>query len=332
VSRKRLLFLHTGGTLGMIRGSGPGPLSPAHYARDVLPYVRGLEELADIEGRVVCNLDSSDMQPALWEELATRVHEGRADYDGFVILHGTDTMAYTACALSLLLAGLRRPVVLTGSQRPIAEVRSDARQNLVHATLCATLDLPEVGVCFGRRLFRGNRCTKTSIQSFDAFESPGLPPLVELGVDVLRVHPPLTPHEAPGLRPGFHPEVAALSLFPGVAARLLDHLVATGSRAVVLRGFGEGNLPQAGWPDAIARATDAGVAVVVVSQCRAGAVRPGRYEGSSRARDAGAVFAGEMTEEMAVVKAMWVLHRGGGLDAFRAGFAREVAGEGSAGG
>lgn len=330
MSPKRLLFLHTGGTLGMIRGSSPGVLSPAHYARDVLPYVRGLEELADIEGRIVCNLDSSDMVPALWEELAQRIEEGHGAYDGFVVLHGTDTMAFTACALSLLLAGLQKPVVVTGSQRPIAEVRSDARQNLVHATICATLDLPEVGVCFGSRLFRGNRSTKVSIQSFDAFESPGLPPLVELGVDVRHVHPPLPRGRGLSLRPGFSRDVAVLSLFPGVAAAQLDQLRDNGVRAVVLRGFGEGNLPQAGWPQAIERAAAAGVAVVVVSQCRAGEVRPGRYEGSSRARDAGAVFGGELTEEMAIVKAMWVLHQTSDLPGFRGLFATEAAGEGRA--
>jgi L-asparaginase len=330
VSPKRLLFLHTGGTLGMIRGSTPGLLSPAHYAKDVLPYVRGLEELADIEGRIVCNLDSSDMVPRLWEELAERIEEGHDDYDGFVILHGTDTMAFTACALSLVLTGLQKPVVVTGSQRPIADVRSDARQNLVHATICAMLDLPEVGLCFGRQLFRGNRSTKVSIQSFDAFESPGLAPLVELGVDVRHLHPPLPRGQGLTLKRGFSADVAVLSLFPGVSATLLDHLRGNGARAVVLRGFGEGNLPQAGWPQAIERAAAAGVAVVVVSQCRAGEVRPGRYEGSARARDAGAVFGGELTEEMAVVKAMWVLHQTNDLTAFRSLFAVEAAGEGRA--
>ncbi len=325
--RPRLLFLHTGGTLSMVRRSRPGPLEPELYDRYVLPYVRGLEDLADIDGRVVASIDSSDMEPSLWERIASEIAAARQDYDGFVVLHGTDTMAYTASALSFMLQGLDRPVVLTGSQRPIAELRTDARANLVHSAICATRGINEVGLYFGSCLFRGNRASKVSIQDYDAFESPGFPPLLRMGVDIVPGASPLKPTGPFRLRTGFSTEVAALHIIPGTSPRALDMLVDSGYGAVVLISFGEGNLPQLHWPVAIQRASDKGVAVVIVSQCRQGSARPGRYRGSAAARDAGAVFAGDHTHEAAIVKAMWLLGQGLSHADFAASFAVPIAGE-----
>jgi len=256
-TRPRLLFLHTGGTLSMVRRSTPGPLEPELYDRYVLPYVRGLEDLADVDGRVVASIDSSDMEPALWEQLANAIAAARTDYDGFVVLHGTDTMAYTAAALSFMLQGLDRPVVLTGSQRPIAELRTDARANLVHSAMCATMDVPEVGLFFGDRLFRGNRTSKVSIQSYDAFDSPNFPPLLEVGVDIVAHAQPLRPDCPFALQPGFCSDVAVLHLVPGTAPYTLRAVVDAGARAVMLQAFGEGNVPLKGWPQAMQAATRA---------------------------------------------------------------------------
>lgn len=324
--RKRLLFLHTGGTLGMVRAA-PGPLAPGHYEETVLPYVRGLETIASIDGELVCNIDSSDMSPALWERLGGLVAAHIDAVDGIVVLHGTDTMAWTAAALALMLHGLSKPVVLTGSQRPISELRTDARSNLLHSAICATMDVPEVGLFFGSHLFRGIRATKSSVSAYDAFSSPNCPPLLTMGVDI--AWGPVRPPPAGPLRfqPGFDPRVAVLGLFPGASSRQVDALVDNGARAVVLRGFGEGNLPQAGWPDAIGRATAAGVPVIVTSQCLAGAVRPGRYQNSAAARDAGACFAGDLTLEATVVKTMWLLARGCGPAALGDALLAPVAGE-----
>src|SRR5579862_8694524 len=180
---KRVLILHTGGTLGMA-GRRPAPLAPDIYAQALTERVPELAELAEIETRILCNLDSSDIGLEEWAALADEVAQARARYDGVVIVHGTDTMAYTASALSFALAGLDRPVVLTGSQRPLAAVRSDARRNLVDAVDLATRDLPEVGICFDGRLLRGNRATKGDAWSYDAFASLGCAPLARLGLDV----------------------------------------------------------------------------------------------------------------------------------------------------
>ncbi len=321
--RKRLLFLHTGGTLGMT-AAAKGPLAPGHYDETVLPYVRGLDEVADIDGRVVCNIDSSDMTPGLWEELAREIAAGIDTYDGFVVLHGTDTMAWTASALSYLLRDLPKPVIVTGSQRPISQPRTDGRSNLVHSAICATLDIPEVGLYFGSHLFRGNRATKVSIQDYDAFASPDHPPLVTMGVDVHRGPTLPAPAVKMTVEGGFSRDVAVLTLFPGMGTRSLDALVDAGVKAVVVRAFGDGNVPLAGWPGAIRAATAAGVAVVVTSQCRQGRLTPGRYENSRRAAEAGALFTADMTGEAAIVKTMWLLARGADL---RARLLDPVAGE-----
>lgn len=326
-ARKRLLFLHTGGTLSMVRRTRPGPLEPEQYDRYVLPYVRGLEDLAEIDGRVIASIDSSDIEPSLWEDIAAAIAAAREDYDGFVVLHGTDTMAYTAAALSFMLQDLDRPVILTGSQRPIAELRTDARSNLVHSALCATMDLPEVGLFFGDRLFRGNRASKVSIQDYDAFASPNFPPLLQVGVDILPRAAPLRPTGPFTLRPGFSTDVAVLHMVPGTGPRTLDAVVAAGCKAVVLLAFGEGNVPLQAWPDAIRAVTDAGVPVVIMSQSRTGYARPGRYRGSSAARDAGAVFAGDHSVEATIVKTMWMLGQGIDAGRFREKFSTPIVGE-----
>jgi L-asparaginase len=330
MTKKRLLFLHTGGTLGMAP-LDPGPLAPAHYEEAVLPYVRGLENVAHIEGLVVCNLDSSDLQPAHWEALAHTIVEHIDEHDGFLILHGTDTMAFTATALSLMLQGLPKPVVLTGSQRPIMEVRTDARRNLVHSAFAASQAIPEVGLYFGEHLFRGNRATKISIQAYDAFASPNHPPLLTMGVDVVMgdsLSPPTGPLK---LATGFCTDVAVLSLFPGMRADLLHMLADTGTKGVVLRGFGQGNVPSQDWPAAIQALSDQGIPVVIVSQCRQGPVAPGRYVGSQAAFDSGAVFGGDLTGEAATVKTMWMLGQGHKADRIRDELLVPLAGECSPG-
>ena len=325
MARPRLLFLHTGGTLGMIQRA-PGPLEPGFYDANLLPFVAGLDAIADIEGRVVCALDSSDLSPPIWQELGRIIAESIDRFDGFVVLHGTDTMAWTACALSYMLEGLDRPVILTGSQRPLAELRTDARSNVVHSAICATRPIPEVGLCFGDTLFRGNRATKVSIQDYEAFASPNHPPLLRMGVDI-QVFPTLPVPARPfAFRPGIRDAVAVLSLFPGMSPDALLRL-ADAAEVVVLRGFGEGNIPQERWPQAIEAVRARGGAVVVSSQSGRGRVLPGRYQCSQRARDAGAFFSGDMTLEATVTKVMWLLGQGLGPAAAGAALLTPLAGE-----
>ncbi|MDG1481123.1 MAG: asparaginase [Myxococcota bacterium] len=324
----RLLFIHTGGTLGMVPVGTDGALAPAdHFARSMKPYIPGVESLAEIESRSVCNIDSSDMSPDRWVSIGEMIASSVHDFDGFVVLHGTDTMSFTACALSFMLRDLPRPVILTGSQRPLAEPRTDARINLVHSTLCAMMEIPEVGLYFGSRLFRGNRTTKVSLQSYHAFASPNFPPLLEMGVDVKNGAEPLRPRGAFRFRHGFSRDVAVISLFPGCSAAQLSWVIDQGARVVVLRTFGDGNLPREAWPSAVEAATSHGIHVIITSQCRSGTISPGRYEGSRHGFDAGALFGEDMTGEAVVVKSMWLLGQGITGEAFRASFNQPLAGE-----
>jgi L-asparaginase len=323
----RLLFLHTGGTLGMVRSGDPGVLKPAAPAPDLVPHVPALGRVADIDGEVIANVDSSDISPNLWAKLAESVAEHHDAYDGFVVLHGTDTMSFTAAALSFMLSGAHKPVVFTGSQRPLSEARTDARTNLVHSAIAASMDIPEVSLYFGSHLFRGNRCTKTSIHAYEAFASPNYPPLLEMGVDIQRIAPTLSRTGPLTLRTACSTEVSVLSLFPGMSPTALTSLVEAGRRVVVIRSFGEGNLPQRDWPEAIRAATASGAHVIVNSQCRVGSSSSGRYLGSALAKDAGAIFAGDMTGETAVVKAMWLLGQGVDGEDFTTRFRTPLAGE-----
>jgi len=326
-TKPKLLFLYTGGTLSMVATEDPGHLAPMATPPNLAEHVPTLARVADVEGKVVSNVDSSDLRPDDWARLATNIAEAHDDYDGFVVVHGTDTMTFTACALSFMLGGDHKPVVLTGSQRPLTEPRTDARVNLVHSAIYATMGIREVSLYFGSHLFRGNRATKTSVHAYDAFASPNHPPLLELGVDMNTVTPALQRSGPLTLNTSVSTDVAVLSAFPGMEPHAIDALVEVGKRVVLLRGFGEGNLPQTAWPDAIRRATDAGVHILVGSQCRAGASRPGRYAGSGAASDAGALYIGDMTGEAAVVKAMCLIGRDVDGEQFRTAFLSPLAGE-----
>jgi len=329
----RWLLLHTGGTL-MMRAAAQsgGVLEPDVYTRDLLGELPVLRRIADIETRILFSLDSSDMQPHHWVEMAREVHGALDAYDGVVIVHGTDTMAYTASALAFLLPGLDRAVILTGAQSPLGEVRSDARNNLVDACHLATLPIPEVGIAFNAHLLRGCRASKLDAWSLNAFGSPACPPLAELGVSVQ-----LGPHVLPKRPPApfdarIEPSVLAVRTFPGLDPRLLLGALGAGVRGMVIEAFGAGNVPHL--ENSLipvfeaARARD--VPVVIVSQSPRGAVDLARYKGGSLAAAAGAVGGGDMTAEAALTKLMIVLGRAddaGRVRAAREAFATAVAGE-----
>ena len=332
-------MLHTGGTL-MMRGGEPTPLRPDVYTSDLLTELPVLHRIADIETRILFNYDSSDIQPHHWVELGAAVHgalderrpDGARAFDGVVVLHGTDTMAYTASALAFLLRGLDRPVILTGAQRPLAEVRTDARSNLVDACHLATMDLPEVGIGFNARLFRGCRAVKMDAWGLDAFGSPSCPPLVTLGVTVERGTHVLPPRPRADFDARIEPRVLAVRVFPGLDPKLLLGALRAGVRGVVLEGFGSGTIPRLEnslvpvVTDAVAR----DIPVVIVSQCARGAVDLTRYEGGAAALGGGAIGAGTMTAEAAVAKLMVALGRageGGRLDAAKQAFGESWAGE-----
>ncbi len=308
--KKRILIIYTGGTLGMRpteRGYAP--------AGDLESLIR--ERLAELHSGAMPDyvmaeyddpLESSNAAPRHWFELADRIKERVEDFDGFVVIHGTDTLAYTASALSFLLVGIEKPVVVTGSQIPLCEVRTDAQGNLVSSLQAAAMDsLQEVAVCFGRHIYRGNRTTKVAAGELDAFDSPNYAPLAELGVDIKMARPAALPKVLEHLEtsPVYRPcDIAVLRIYPGMPARLIDAVAETGAKGLVLRCYGAGTAPTSdrAFLSAVRRVNEAGILLVAVSQCLQGSVTLGRYAAGSELGDAGAISGSDMTTEAAVAK------------------------------
>lgn len=334
-ARADVVILHVGGTIGMVRDP-TGSYVPRSGA--LATALAGLDELADPRlPRVrVVELDplkdSSDVRPADWQRYADEVADAFAGgADGVVVLHGTDTMAYTASALSFLLDGLPGPVVLTGSQLPLSELRSDARPNLVAAlTLAATPGWAEVAVLFGDALMRGCRVTKVSTRGFDAFRSPDLPALAEVGVDVawredLLYRPAGRPLEVHRLR---DVAVVALRLFPGITASTLRTLLGDPVEGLVLEAYGAGNGPDDPALLAVVReAHERGVVIAAVSQCLHGGVRMDAYATGHALATAGVVPCGTMTAEAALAKLRWLLSVHDDPALVRGALARDARGE-----
>ncbi|MCS6900343.1 MAG: asparaginase [Myxococcales bacterium] len=328
---KRVVLLLTGGTLLMKEGEG-GALEPAAYTHNLLSELPVLRRIARVDVEVVCNLDSADMQPSDWITISRAIHRAldRPGVDGVVVVHGTDTMAYTASAAALLLGPVPRPVVFTGAQRPIGEPRTDARGNLVDAFSVATLPVPEVGVAFASRFFRGTRVTKRDAHSMDAFDSPDFPPLVELGLTEHIAHPLLLPGGPLGpFDDRLDPRVLVVRVFPGLDPALLLHALDRGIRGLVLEAYGTGNLPMLGGSlvSVIEEATQRGVPCLIVTQCLRGAVLLERYQGALAAVRAGAISGGDLTVEAAVTKMMIALGRFATFSEVRSYLERNVIGE-----
>lgn len=327
----RLLIIHTGGTLMMQPGASSA-LTPDVYTQDVLTELPVLRTIGQIETKILFNLDSSDMLPHHWVELARTTHEALAEYDGVIIVHGTDTMAYSASALAFLLPGLDRSVVLTGSQSPLGDLRTDARTNLVDACHVATLRIPEVGIAFSNKLFRGCRATKMDAWSKDAFGSPSCPALAELGLGVniaKHVLPPRTPEP---FDDRIEERVLAVRTFPGLDPRLLRVALRAGVRGLVIEAYGSGTVArlERSVIPMIETAQKMDVPVVIVSQCVRGAVDLSRYQAGLDAEAVGAISAGDMTPEAALAKLMIVLGRaddGQHIQAARDAFATVWVGE-----
>lgn len=318
-SRRRLLIIYTGGTIGMIENPDSGALEPFdfEYLIDNVPKIKRLD--FDVDSfQFDVPLDSSAMTPAHWHDIAYCVQMFYDDYDGFVVLHGTDTMAYTASALSFMLENLRKPVVITGSQLPIGEVRTDGEENLITSLqIAAATDqsgnsmLEEVAILFENNLWRGNRSTKYSADNFNAFKSSNFPPLAKIGMGIsFRTEILWRPVDKGPLRVhyGMDTNVMYLSLFPGITSTMLRHAFDTpGLKGVVLKTYGAGNAPtDKEFLDTVKEAVDRGIVIVNVSQCDNGMVNPCRYETGSKLYGTGVIPGHDLTSEAAITKLMFL--------------------------
>ncbi len=328
-----VLVLHTGGTIGMVEtpdGNAPAPAALAPYLDAIVAGAGG--ELPSIDFMELDPLiDSSNATPDTWCTIASILYDHRDEHSGFVVLHGTDTMAYTSSALSFLLPAFGKPVVVTGSQIPISRARSDGRQNLVGALqVAARSDPPEVGLLFGKVLLRGNRATKIDASGLDAFDSPRCAPLAEIGVDIVVNESVVRPSTGqPGLMAGSLGNVAAVRLFPGFSASILANICRSPLQGLIIEAYGAGNGPSndSEFLAAIEAATSQGIVVVVVTQCARGSVQPGAYATGSALMRAGAVPGFDMTTESALTKLAVLL--GQGLEAATVAemMQRDLAGE-----
>ncbi|MFD2935034.1 asparaginase [Spirosoma flavum] len=327
--RASVLVIYTGGTFGMIYDPKASQLIPFDFDRvlDRLPELNRLDfhitliTLDDI-------IDSSNMKPAIWVELARIIEKNYDQYDSFVILHGTDTMAYTASALSFMLVGLNKPVILTGAQLPIGMARSDARENFITALeIAAAVDaaavdistmtygkpmVPEVCVYFNSLLLRGNRSTKQESVQFNAFASENYPHLATAGVSIDYNRPYIRsyqPNQPLSLQTVLDPNVTILKLFPGITQPVVESIVNIPTlRGVVLETFGAGNAPTDSWfLDTLKAAIDRGVVIFNVSQCEGGRVKQGHYQTSKQLQQIGVVSGADITTEAAITKLMVLL-------------------------
>lgn len=316
---RSVLIIYTGGTMGMSYDQN-GTLVPFNFEGilNEMPELRAM----DLDLTVVSfaePIDSSNVTIEHWNRLAEIIEVNYHQYQGFVVLHGTDTLAYSASALSFMLEGLQKPVIFTGSQLPIGAIRSDARQNLVAALEIASAPegLPvvkEVCVYFDYFLYRGNRCKKVESIHFDAFESENYPPLAQVGINIEYNHAALQPAEGSAtfrvykLKPTC---VALIKLFPGITQKYLEHILATpGLRAVVLETYGSGNAPTASWfLQAIITAMERDVIFYNVSQCNGGRVIQGRYVTSRHLQEAGVISGLDITTEAALSKMLFLFSK-----------------------
>ena len=328
VEPRRVLLLYTGGTIGSVMSPGSGGLEPIDFNE----IHRHVPELHQPERTLEAlsfdpPMDSSNVGPAHWQRIAGLIADAYDRFDGFVVLHGTDTLAYTASALSFMLEGLSKPVILTGSQLPIGLPRTDGRENLLAAVeLAAACDasgqarVQEVAVYFGSSLYRGNRVHKQSAESLQAMVSPNFPPLAEVGVEIAYAPRSLTSPAHPStssnpsrppfrLHAGLQPHVAWLPFFPGISLAYIEQVLSWPAlRGVVFSTFGSGNAPDLpGLAPALAHAHARGVVSVHVSQCGHGSVHPDRYATAHQLRDAGVVPGADMTPEAALTKLMHLL-------------------------
>lgn len=334
-----ILLIYTGGTIGMIKDFETGALKAFNFDE----LLQNIPELKLLEHNIDTisferPIDSSNMKPAFWLQIAEIIEEKYESYDGFVVLHGSDTMSYSASALSFMFENLSKPIIFTGSQLPIGDLRTDAKENLITSIQIAGLQrhgrpvISEVGLYFEYKLYRGNRTTKVNAEHFQAFASLNYPALVESGVHLTVSDSALwQPNRRRKmiLHKGLNDQVMILKIFPGINRALMEHILSLeGLKGVVLETYGSGNAPTEGWfVDLLKRAISRGIIIVNVSQCIGGSVNMGQYETSTQLKKIGIISGKDITTEAAISKMMYLLAKDLSPKVFKTIFETSLRGE-----
>lgn len=338
-SRTKILLIYTGGTIGMRKDFNTGALKTFNFSK-LLKSIPELKQLdCEIETISFQNpIDSSNMNPSHWVEVATMIQSNYAKFDGFVVLHGSDTMSYTASALSFMLENLSKPVILTGSQLPIGDLRTDAKENLITAIEIASLQennkpaITEVCLYFEYKLYRGNRTTKINAEHFNAFASPNYPALVESGV-YLNLRSELFLEQEGNKKLIVHQSldtnVIIIKMFPGMSENIFTAILEIPSlKGIVLETYGSGNAITEDWfINVLTKAIKKGLHIVNVTQCTSGSVNMGQYETSSALKQIGVISGKDITTEAAITKLMFLLSQNIPFKDFQVLFETSLRGE-----
>jgi L-asparaginase len=328
MNKKKVLLIHTGGTLGMVKGNPS--LQPSVINENVWKFVPELKELADLESAFIYNIDSANLNIENINKILACLEENYNKFDGFVVIHGTDTMAFSASAISFMIENNKKPIVFTGSQKPLRQIRTDARINLINSVEFATMDIPEVTICFNSMLYRANRAKKINVDHFGAFESPNYPPLAEVGVniDLNKKYIEKANNKKTEFTYLKKSNLCVVKLFPGINIEpYLNIFKNHQPDAVIVEAYAAGNFPvlENSFIPFLKTMNENNVPVFVVSQCLIGGVDLSLYQCGQLAMEEGAVGCFDMTFEAAVSKLFYLLSKD--KDSVKVKMKENIAGE-----